>query len=172
MKDSIRTAIIQAKPYPSFDDPRNIGHALQLMEKCRGEDLDIICLPEYFPFTGERELGAAARKFNSYVIAGLLEEEGGKRYNTATLFNRAERSSAGNENSTWVRWSAKDLESHEGTGYFGFSPPILEKSACRSASISGDSPKPGGNWRTRGSMWFSIPASSQSFAVTGDRDRW
>jgi predicted amidohydrolase len=89
MKDNIRIAIVQAKPYPSFDDPRNIGHALQLIEKCRGEDLDIICLPEYFPFLGERDLGSAARKFNSYLIAGLAEEEGGKRYNTATLFNRA-----------------------------------------------------------------------------------
>ena len=91
MKDNIRIAIIQPKPYPSFDDPRNIGHALQLMEKCRGEELDVICFPEYFPFLGERELGSAARKFNSYLIAGMVEEEGGKRYNTATLFNRAGR---------------------------------------------------------------------------------
>lgn len=89
MKDIIRVAIIQAKPYPSSDDPRNIGHALQLIEKCRGEELDVICLPEYFPFMGERELGAAARRSNSYLIAGLVEEDGGKRFNTATLFNRA-----------------------------------------------------------------------------------
>ncbi len=91
MKDNIRIAIIQAKPYPSVDDPRNIGHALQLMEKCRGEELDVICFPECFPFMGERDLGSAARKFNAYVIAGMIEEEGGKRYNTATLFNRAGR---------------------------------------------------------------------------------
>ncbi len=91
MKDNIRIAMIQPKPYPSCDDPRNIGHALQLMEKCRGEELDVICFPEYFPFLGERELGSAARKFNSYVIAGMVEEEGGKRYNTATIFSRAGR---------------------------------------------------------------------------------
>jgi predicted amidohydrolase len=91
MKDNIRLAIIQPKPYPSFDDPRNIGHALQLMEKCRGDELDIICFPGYFPCLGEREIGSAARKFNSYVIAGIVEEEGGNRYNTATLFNRAGR---------------------------------------------------------------------------------
>src|SRR5208337_3437626 len=91
MKDNIRIAIIQPKPYPSFDDPRNIGHALQLMEKCRGAEPDVICFPEYFPSVGEREMGSAARKFNSYVIAGIIEEEGGKRYNTATLFNRAGR---------------------------------------------------------------------------------
>lgn len=91
MKDTIRVAIIQPKPYPSFDDPRNIGHALQLLEKCQGEDLDVICLPEYFPFLGEREIGAAARKYNSYIIAGMIEEDGPVRFNTATLFSRAGR---------------------------------------------------------------------------------
>ncbi len=91
MKDNIRIAIIQPKPYPSFDDPRNIGHALQLMEKCLGEELDVICLPEYFPFMGEREMGSAARRFKSYLIAGIVEEDGGKLYNTTTLFNRAGR---------------------------------------------------------------------------------
>jgi len=93
MKGAIRIAIIQPKPYPSFDDPRNIGHALQLMEKCRGEELDVICFPEFFPCQGDREMGSAARKFNSYVIAGIIEEEGGRRYSTATLFNRAGRMS-------------------------------------------------------------------------------
>lgn len=91
MKDIIRIALIQPKPYPAWDDPRNIGHALQLMEKCRGEDLDVICFPENFPFLGEKEIGSAARKFGAYVIAGIVEEEGGKRYNTATLFNRSGR---------------------------------------------------------------------------------
>ncbi|MEM5787973.1 MAG: carbon-nitrogen hydrolase family protein [Syntrophobacteraceae bacterium] len=91
MKDTIRVALVQPKPYPSFDDPRNIGHGLQLLEKCRGEDLDIILFPEYFPSMGDREIGAAARKFNSYIIAGIIEEDGGKLYNTATLFNRTGR---------------------------------------------------------------------------------
>ncbi len=91
MKDSIRVAVIQPKPYPTFDDPRNIGHALQLLEKCRGEELDVICLPEYFPTLGDREIGAAARRYNSYVIAGMIESEGGRLYNTATLFNRTGR---------------------------------------------------------------------------------
>jgi predicted amidohydrolase len=89
MKDIIRVAIIQPKPYPSFDDPRNIGHALQLMEKCKGEDLDVICCPEYFPFAGEREIASAARGLNSYIIAGMVEQDGAERYNTATLFSRS-----------------------------------------------------------------------------------
>jgi predicted amidohydrolase len=88
MKDTIRVAIVQPKPYPTVDDPRNIGHALMLMEKCRGEMLDVICFPEYFPFGGERELASAARQFKSYVLAGLLEKEGDRLYNTASLFDR------------------------------------------------------------------------------------
>ena len=91
MKENIRIAIIQPKPYPSPEDPRNIGHALQLLERCRGEQLDLICLPEYFPALGEREMGAAAKKLNSYVVAGMIEEDGDKRYNTSLLFNRAGR---------------------------------------------------------------------------------
>lgn len=88
MKDSIRVALIQPKPYPSFDDPRNIGHALMLLERCRGEKLDVVCLPEYFPYMGEEELASAARKLESYLVAGLVEAEGDKLYNTATLFDR------------------------------------------------------------------------------------
>ncbi|HOI94370.1 MAG TPA: carbon-nitrogen hydrolase family protein [Syntrophobacter fumaroxidans] len=89
MKDHVRIAIIQPKPYPLFDDPRNLGHALQLLEKCRTEKLDIICFPEYFPFQGEKELGAAARQLKAYIVAGIVESDGDKLYNTATIFNRS-----------------------------------------------------------------------------------
>jgi predicted amidohydrolase len=61
------------------------------MEKCRGEELDVIIFPEYFPAQGDREIGAAARNFNSYIIAGMIESDGGNLYNTATLFNRTGR---------------------------------------------------------------------------------
>ena len=91
MKDVIRVALIQPKPYPSFEDPRNIGHAMMLLDKCRGEELDVICFPEYFPYQGEEELAAAARQCRSYIIAGLVESEGDKLYNTATLFDRSGR---------------------------------------------------------------------------------
>ncbi len=88
MKDIVRVAIIQPKPYPSFDDPRNLGHALLLLDKCRAEKLDIICFPEFFPFAGEKEIAAAARQLNAYIIGGFVEADGNKLYNTATLFNR------------------------------------------------------------------------------------
>jgi predicted amidohydrolase len=91
MKDTIRVAMIQPKPYPAFDDPRNIGHALMLLEKCRGEELDLVCFPEYFPYQGEKELGNAARQLNAYLVAGLVEAEGDLIYNTATLFDRSGR---------------------------------------------------------------------------------
>jgi predicted amidohydrolase len=89
MKDNIRVAIVQPKPYPQFDDPRNVGHALLLLEKCRGEALDAICFPEYFPYHGEQELAGAAREYQAYIIAGLVEQEGERRFNTATLFDRS-----------------------------------------------------------------------------------
>ncbi len=89
MKDSVGIAIIQPKPYPSFDDPRNLGHALLLLEKCRAERLDIICFPELFPFSGEKEIAAAARQLDVHIVAGFVEAEGNKLYNTATLFNRS-----------------------------------------------------------------------------------
>ena len=91
MKDNVRVAIIQPKPYPSFDDPRNLGHALLLLEKVKAADIDIACFPEYFPFQGESELAAAARSLNTYIVAGLVEEEGGRLYNTATIFDRSGR---------------------------------------------------------------------------------
>ena len=91
MKDAIRVAMIQPKPYPSFDDPRNLGHALMLLEKCRGEKADVVCFPEYFPYQGEKELGLAARKLNAYLVAGLVEADGERLYNTATLFDRSGR---------------------------------------------------------------------------------
>ena len=62
MKDIVRVALIQGKPYAQVDDPRNVGHAMRLLEKCRGKDLDLACLPEYFPWTGEEILADAARE--------------------------------------------------------------------------------------------------------------
>lgn len=91
MKDNIRVAMIQPKPYPEFSDPRNLGHALMLLRKCQGEELDVICFPEYFPYLGEQELGQAARQLKSYLVAGLVEPDGDRLYNTATLFDRSGR---------------------------------------------------------------------------------
>ncbi len=88
MKDIVRVALIQGKPYAQVDDPRNVGHAMRLLEKCRGKDLDLACLPEYFPWTGEEILAEAARELRCYIVAGLVEELADKKFGTATLFDR------------------------------------------------------------------------------------
>ncbi len=83
--------LIQALPAPRLDSRENLVRALALLEGCQGEDADLICFPEYFPFLGEHELANAAARLQTYIIAGLVEEESGQRYNTATLFDRRGR---------------------------------------------------------------------------------
>jgi predicted amidohydrolase len=88
MKDSVRIALIQVKPYPELDDPRNVGHAIRLLEQCQGNNIDVACLPEYFPWAGAEILADMARKLRCYIVAGLVENVGNKRFNAATLFDR------------------------------------------------------------------------------------
>jgi len=83
--------LIQPLPAPRLDSRENLVRALALLEGCQGEEADLICFPEYFPFSGEEELASAAARLQSYIVAGLVEETGGHRYNTATLFDRGGR---------------------------------------------------------------------------------
>ncbi len=83
--------LIQALPATRLDSRENLVRALRLLEGCQGQEADLICFPEYFPFFGEQELAAAANHLQAYIIAGLVEETGGQVYNTATLFNRSGR---------------------------------------------------------------------------------
>jgi predicted amidohydrolase len=83
-----RIVLIQALPAPRLDSRENLVRALKLLEGCAGQKADLICFPEYFPFSGEDALAAAAGRLEAYIIAGLVEEAGGERYNTATLFDR------------------------------------------------------------------------------------
>ncbi len=83
--------VIQALPAPRLDSRENLDRALKLLQGCQGQGADLICFPEYFPFCGEDELAAAAGRLQAYIIAGLVEEAGGERYNTATLFDRRGR---------------------------------------------------------------------------------
>lgn len=91
MRETLRVALVQAKPYPELDDPRNIGHAIRLLEQCRGKEVDLVCLPEYFPWAGEEALGDMAKRLRCYIAAGLIEAAGERFYNTATLFDRRGR---------------------------------------------------------------------------------
>ncbi len=84
----VKILLIQALPANRLESPENLGLALSLLAQCRGRGADLICFPEYFPFTGETELAQAARDLEAYVVAGLVAEDQGQRYNTATLFDR------------------------------------------------------------------------------------
>jgi predicted amidohydrolase len=80
--------VIQALPTSRLDSRENLTRALTLLDRCQGQEADLICFPEYFPFVGDEELAVAASRLQVYIIAGLVEEAGGTRYNTATLFDR------------------------------------------------------------------------------------
>ena len=70
MGDVVRVALMQMKPYPELDDPRNVGHAIRLLEQCRGKGVDVACLPEYFPWSGEEALAEMARKVSICPVDG------------------------------------------------------------------------------------------------------
>ena len=84
----VNILLIQPLPAERLDSPENLRRALSLLDECRGRGADLICLPEYFPFTGEAELAQAASDLGAYLVAGLVAEHRGRRYNTATLFDR------------------------------------------------------------------------------------
>ena len=83
--------LIQARPASRLESRENLDRALNLLEGCQGQEADLICFPEYFPFSGEQELAAPARGPRAYLVAGLVEHEGRQDYNTATLFDRSGR---------------------------------------------------------------------------------
>jgi predicted amidohydrolase len=84
----VNILLIQPRPASRLDSPENLALAQTLLAQCRGRGADLICLPEYFPCTGEVELAQAARDLEAYLVAGLVAEHRGRRCNTATLFDR------------------------------------------------------------------------------------
>ena len=70
--------LMQALPASRLESPENLARALDLLEGCDGQEADLICFPEYFPFSGEEALAAAASRLQAYIVAGLVEEEGGR----------------------------------------------------------------------------------------------
>lgn len=88
MAPLVNIVLIQPVPVSQLDSPENVDRALKLLEGCRGKKADLICFPEYFPFSGDEALAGAARELKAYLVAGLVEESQGRRYNTATLFDR------------------------------------------------------------------------------------
>jgi predicted amidohydrolase len=89
MSPLVKIILIQPLPVSFLDSTENVDRALKLLEGCRGQQADLICFPEYFPFSGDEALAQAAKDINAYLVAGLVEQSKGRRYNTATLFDRA-----------------------------------------------------------------------------------
>ena len=87
-KNMAKIILIQAQPAARLESRENLVRALKLLEGCQAQKADLICFPEYFPFFGEEELAAAAHRLGAYIVAGLVEREGERVYNTATLFDR------------------------------------------------------------------------------------
>ena len=88
MPPLVKIILIQPLPVAQLDSPENADRAVKLLERCRDQQADLICFPEYFPFSGDAALAQAARELQAYIVAGLVEETKGRRYNTATLFDR------------------------------------------------------------------------------------
>ncbi len=84
----VNILLIQPLPASRLEAPENLKLAQSLLARCRGRGADLICFPEYFPFAGEAELARQARDLEAYIVAGLVAEHQGCRYNTATLFDR------------------------------------------------------------------------------------
>jgi predicted amidohydrolase len=118
MKETVRVALVQGKPYPEFDDPRNVGHTLRLLENCRGKDVDVACLPEYFPWAGEEALADMAKKLHCYIAAGLVEDVGDKRFSTGTLIDRTGRIVGRQRKSTLSAMERKHLGIVPGDGNY------------------------------------------------------
>lgn len=89
--NAVTVAAIQPLPVSAtMDDFRNgkeIGHALELLEKSAKQGIDIACFSELYPMVGEKELCEKARDLSIFIIAGLIEDTGSGSYNTGTIIS-------------------------------------------------------------------------------------
>jgi len=87
----LRIGIVQPCPvsnsYEEFQNGGDVRHACELLMNFENQ-ADLVCFPELYPRTGEKELGQKAQELGIYVIAGMVEETTKGCYNTATLFDR------------------------------------------------------------------------------------
>ncbi len=86
-----RVKVAAIQPRPVGDDlanPKNVHHALALLDKCVriDDEVRIACFPEYFPWSGKSELAEKAGELGIYVIAGIAERSGEALYNSCVLF--------------------------------------------------------------------------------------
>jgi predicted amidohydrolase len=87
----LKIGIVQPCPLSrSFEEFRNGGdipHACEIVRTFE-DRVDIVCLPELYPYKGEIELARLARELRICIVAGIVEETSKASYNTATIFSR------------------------------------------------------------------------------------
>lgn len=101
---NVRLATIHHRPIESKSSMENLQSFADLIAKAADQKADIVCLPEEITLVGTglnyisasepvpgpstQFLGNIARKYNLYIIAGILERKGDVVYNTSVLINR------------------------------------------------------------------------------------
>jgi len=100
----VRIATINYRPRNSKSSMENLEKFSELIAKAAAQKADIVCLPEGVTLCGTdltyisasepvpgpttQFLGNIARKYNLYIVAGILERRGEVVYNTSVLINR------------------------------------------------------------------------------------
>ncbi len=101
----VRVATIHHRPANSKSSHENLVQFSELIAKAADEKADIVCLPEEITLVGTKLdyisasepvpgpstnfLGGIARKYNLYIVAGVLERNGDTVFNTAVLIDRS-----------------------------------------------------------------------------------
>ena len=100
----VRVATINYRPRNSKSSVENLQKFSSFIDKAAAQKADIVCLPEESTLAGTdlnyvsasepvpgpttEFLGGVAKKYNLYIVAGLLEKDGDVVYNTSVLIDR------------------------------------------------------------------------------------
>jgi predicted amidohydrolase len=100
----VRLATIYYRPRDRKSSRENLEKFSELIAKAAAQKADIVCLPEEITLVGTdldyisasepvpgpttQYLGNIARKYNLYIVAGILERKGDVVYNTSVLISR------------------------------------------------------------------------------------
>jgi predicted amidohydrolase len=100
----VQVATIHHRPRNSKSSQENLTQFSELIAEAARQKADIVCLPEEMTLVGTnlnyisasepvpgpttKFLGAIAKKYNLYIVAGVLEKNGDTLFNTAVLIDR------------------------------------------------------------------------------------
>lgn len=100
----VRVAAIQARPIGGLLSEKNLQHALELLDKVRGYDVDIACFPEGYPSTGLHEISKKASDIGSYVVATFIFKDKEKRYESVCTLIGPDGEVIGKQGKTTLLW--------------------------------------------------------------------